>query len=191
MRTLGWLSTCSVNVCPFSMEKVLLRSMSFVVTSAVSKPFGKGMTSNTSHTALLLLAPPEPLFLSLALPALSSALFLPRLLRSALFLSLFLLFRHSLTISFLHLLLLKVCLLKVVSTEETTSRPTSQLKTLLSGTGIVRRFSPTPCVFWSWNLLVPSSPAPWLPSFCLLPALSSAARQSIQPDTFLVLHCCR
>ena len=51
-------------------------------------------------------------------------------------------------------------MLKVVATEETTSRPTSQLKTPLSGTGIGRKFSPTPCVSRSWNLLLPSSPAP-------------------------------
>ena len=51
-------------------------------------------------------------------------------------------------------------LLKVVPTEETTSRPTSQLRTL-SGTGIGRKFSPSPCVSCSWNLLLPSSPAPF------------------------------
>ena len=31
--------------------KVALRSMNFVMTSAVSKPIGKGVTSNTSHIA--------------------------------------------------------------------------------------------------------------------------------------------
>ena len=82
-------------------------------------------------------------------------------------------------------------LLKVVPTEETTSRPTSPLKTLLSGTGIGRKFSPTPCVSWSLHLLLPSSPVPWLPIDCLLPTPSSAARSSIHPNISLVPQCCR
>ena len=80
-------------------------------------------------------------------------------------------------------MLLKVWLLKVVPTEETTSRPTSQLKTLLSGTGIGRKFSPTPCVSWSCTRSLPID--------YLLPALSSAARSSIHPNTSLVPQSCR
>ena len=37
MRTPGWLSVYVVNVCPFFVGKVVLRSMNFVMTSAVSK----------------------------------------------------------------------------------------------------------------------------------------------------------
>ena len=81
--------------------------------------------------------------------------------------------------------------LKIVPTEETTSRWTPQLKTLFSGTGIGRKFSPIKYVSWSLHLLLPSSPALWLPIDCLLPALSSAAQFSIHPDTFLVPQCCR
>ena len=82
-------------------------------------------------------------------------------------------------------------LLKIVPTEETTSRPTPQLKTLFSGTGIGRKFSPTPCVSWSLQLLFPSSPAPWLPIDCLLPTPSSAAQSSTHPSISIVRWCCR
>ena len=50
MRTPCWLKAYVENVCLF-FGKVVLRSMNFVMTSAVSKPIGKGVTSNTSHTA--------------------------------------------------------------------------------------------------------------------------------------------
>ena len=52
IRTPGWLSAYIENVCPFFVGKMVLHSMSFVMTTpAVSKPTDKGVTSNTSHTA--------------------------------------------------------------------------------------------------------------------------------------------
>ena len=50
MRTRGWLSAYIENVCPFFVGKVVLRSMSFVMTSPAHST-DKGVTSNTSHTA--------------------------------------------------------------------------------------------------------------------------------------------
>ena len=51
MRILGWLSACIMNVCPFSVEKVSLRSISFVMTSPVIfKPIVKGAPSKSSKS---------------------------------------------------------------------------------------------------------------------------------------------
>ena len=82
-------------------------------------------------------------------------------------------------------------LLKVVSTEETTSRPTSLFKTLLSGTVTGKEFSPTPCGSLSWSLFSPSSLAPWLPIDGLPPTLSFATRPSTHPGISLVPQGCR
>ena len=54
IRTPGWLSAYIENVGPFFVGKMVLHSMSFVMTTpAVSKPTDKGMTSNTSQSTLL------------------------------------------------------------------------------------------------------------------------------------------
>ena len=50
MRTPGCLTTCVVNVCPFFMRKVVLRSMNSITTSAVCKPIDKGVMSKSSKS---------------------------------------------------------------------------------------------------------------------------------------------
>ena len=65
----------------------------------------------------------------------------------------------------------------------TTPRLASQFKALLSRMVkvlVVPEFSPTPCAAWNWSLLLPSSPAPWLPVDGLPPALLQLDRPLIQ-----------
>ena len=51
MRTRDWLTAYIENVCPYFVGKVVLCSMSFVMTSpAVSKPTDNGVTSNSGKS---------------------------------------------------------------------------------------------------------------------------------------------